>query len=184
MPKENNKEMKIGIFGSKHSGKTSLFNKFYNNTFKNQTIATASPKQFYQYYKIDNKCIMLHMWDTPAIEYYSLIDQYVFGLDGIILTVDLTSRVSFEIAKSFLYKIRTIAQDDESVYLTNNILLAGCKEDLTSERQVTDKEVTDFASKEKICYIETSALNGSGINQCFEYTITVIYNEAIKAKKK
>ena len=181
MPKENSQEMKIGIFGSKQSGKTSLLKKFYNNSFNPKTLTTEYPKQFYQYHKVDNKCIMLHMWDTPSIEHYLLIDQYTYGLDGIVLTFDLTSRPSFEIAKSFLCKIKK--EENERLFLTKNIVLAGCKEDLRTKREVPNKEATEFAFKEKICYIETSAMNGSGVNECFEYIITLIYNEAVLAKK-
>ena len=82
MPKHNTQEMKIGIFGDKQSGKTSLLKKFYNNSFKTKIISTESPKQYYKYYKIDNQGIMLHMWDTPSIAQYPLIEQYAYGLDG------------------------------------------------------------------------------------------------------
>ena len=181
-PKDNTQEMKIGIFGDKQSGKTSLLKKFYNNSFKTKTISTESPKQYYKYYKVGGQGIMLHMWDTPSIAQYPLIEQYAYGLDGIVLTFDLTSKISFEVAKSFLYMIQK--EKNKSLFLTKNIIIAGCKGDLKTKREVCNKEASDFAYNNNICYIATSVLNGSGVRECFEYIITLIYNDSILAKKK
>jgi len=62
------------------------------------------------------------------------------------------------------------------------VLLVGNKCDLTSQRQVYTEESQKLAQNNKLLYIETSALDGSNINEAFKILVKEIYSS--KKKKE
>jgi 50S ribosomal subunit-associated GTPase HflX len=47
------------------------------------------------------------------------------------------------------------------------VLLVGNKADLVQERQIGHQEIKDFADRNKLESVETSALNGKGVKEAF-----------------
>jgi GTPase SAR1 family protein len=61
-------------------------------------------------------------------------------------------------------------------------ILVGNKCDLTSKRQVTTEEAEDFASRNGMLFIETSALSGYNVEKLFEIAASEILDK-IEAKE-
>ena len=70
---------------------------------------------------------------------------------------------TFEGARSWLEDLR---EHTESKMLS--VVLVGNKNDLYDKREVTMEDVNRFCTKEKLTYIETSALTPVNIDEAFE----------------
>lgn len=55
------------------------------------------------------------------------------------------------------------------------VYLVGNKIDLTDKREVLKSEAELFAEKEKLVYVETSAIRNTGVNEAFQSLLNDIY---------
>ena len=82
---------------------------------------------------------------------------------GALLVYDITKEVSFDDVKTiWLEELRQHA--DEKIV----IMLVGNKSDLRHLRHVTTEEAREFAEKNNLSFIETSALGGENVDRAFE----------------
>lgn len=65
---------------------------------------------------------------------------------------DITRKATFENVDKWIKEVRDNAEEGVS------IMLVGNKCDLTEERAVKSEEAMEYASKNKLIYVETSAL--------------------------
>ena len=115
------------------------------------------------------------------IERYRLIaTTYYRRAAGALLVYDVTNRKSFENVDKWLGEVRDIVGEDCLVMMIGN------KIDLNSNEQtdagaensvvVTTEEGKDYALKNKIAFIETSAKEGKGVSSAFQHLLHAIYN--------
>jgi len=84
---------------------------------------------------------------------------------------DITKEVSFDDVKTtWLEELRQHA--DEKIV----IMLVGNKSDLRHLRHVTTEEAREFAEKNNLSFIETSALGGENVDRAFENILKEIYH--------
>ena len=88
---------------------------------------------------------------------------------GILLLFDVTKRSSFNACKNYLEEVRLNSDRKCVIYLVGN------KIDLENERQITKEEAEDFAKKENIKYIETSAIKNMKVTEAFTSLLNSIY---------
>ena len=163
-------KIKIIVVGNSCTGKTSLLERYVNNTFttKESTIGGAYKKKRIVHNGID---IVLNLWDTAGQEKYrSIVRIYYRGTMGCLLVFDITNRQSFDDAKKWITEIRNHTGESTGVVLVGN------KADLDEMRKVSVEEATKYAESENIIYYETSAKTNDGVNGVFEYIVSSIYN--------
>jgi GTPase SAR1 family protein len=80
---------------------------------------------------------------------------------GAILVYDITNRKSFEALDSWLKDVRDICSKNVEVIVVGN------KSDRNFERDISFKEAFDYCQKNKLDYIEVSALNGNNVKDVF-----------------
>jgi len=78
------------------------------------------------------------------------------------IVYDITSQDSFENVKTWLQEIEKFA--DESVQK----ILVGNKTDLEEKREVKFENGQNFAFRNNVHFLETSAKDGSNVDLCFE----------------
>ena len=112
---------------------------------------------------MSGKDIKLKIWDTAGQErYHNITSQIYKGSDGIVLVYDVNDEVSFSKIKDWIEQIKSnISEGDISLVLLGN------KCDI-EERVVSQQKGQEMAESLQISYFETSALNGTGINEAFE----------------
>ena len=93
---------------------------------------------------------------------------YYKGATGIILAYSLTDKKSFQNVENWLRQIQNNAAAGVE------IILVGNKLDLASQREVTVEEGKQLAQKHSLHFFETSAKDGSNVNEAFNYLATVI----------
>jgi small GTP-binding protein len=124
---------------------------------------------------IQKKEYQLHIFDSAGQEKYkSISKQYYHRSEGIMLVFDLTSKSSFDSILNWIEDIENGAEKGIPIVLVGN------KSDLV-DREVSKEEAEELASKKGMEYFETSALDGSGIDNAFlKLAELVIKNEEQK----
>ena len=151
---------KILLIGNSSVGKSSIIKKYINNSFEPSSISTVGVEYFKKTVMIDNKEYTLNIMDTCGQERFSaILPSYFKSADGIIFVFDITNKISFQCIEKWLK-----LADDNATY---KAILVGNKIDLEKIREVNKEEVEEFKEKQKMEYYETSAKNGTNINEIF-----------------
>ena len=163
MSSESSQTFKILTIGESNVGKTCILRRFVENKFSKIHLSTIGIDYRTKSLHVYGKDIKLKIWDTAGQERYHNITSQIFkGADGIMLVYDVTEETSFVKIKDWMEQIVTnIGGDDISIVLLGN------KCDV-EERAITKENGQEMAESLKVSYYETSALNGTGINEAFE----------------
>ena len=163
MSSESSQTFKILTKGESNVGKTCILRRFVENKFSKIHLSTIGIDYRTKSLHVYGKDIKLKIWDTAGQERYHNITSQIFkGADGIMLVYDVTEETSFVKIKDWMEQIVTnIGGDDISIVLLGN------KCDV-EERAITKENGQEMAESLKVSYYETSALNGTGINEAFE----------------
>merc|ERR1712151_8869 len=103
--------------------------------------------------------VKFEIWDTAGQERYkSLAPMYYRGAAAAVIVYDITSKESFDAAKSWVVELRST---------DTLIALAGNKSDLDSTRIIERETARAYAEQMGILYMETSAKSGQNVNELF-----------------
>ena len=128
--------------------------------------------------EIKGKKVKIQIWDTAGQERFKNITaSYYRGGNGVILVYDITDRDSFEDLNSWLIEIEKNANKNIKK------LLMGHNCDLEDKRQVSYKEGKDFATRNNMLFIESSAKKDINIKEAFDLLIEEIMNSSINEDK-
>ena len=89
---------------------------------------------------------------------------------GALLVYDITKRQTFDNVQRWLRELRDHA--DSNIV----IMMAGNKSDLKHLRSVQEDDAQEFAEKEGLFFLETSALESLNIEKAFQTILTEIYH--------
>ena len=170
---------KVILVGDSGVGKTCLLSMYVKGVIE-QTIPTIAvefcTKEIELY---DGTKIKVQLWDTAGQERFkSLAMTYYRKAYGILLLFDVTKKSSFNACKNYLEDVRNNSDKKCVIYLVGN------KIDLADERQITKEEAEDFAKKENIKYIETSAIKNMKVTEAFTSLLNSIYQVKKEDDKK
>ena len=121
----------------------------------------------------------MQIWDTAGQERFKNIQaSYYKGANGILVVYDITNRESFEHLNSWLIEIEK--NGNKNVYK----LLIGNKSDLEEQRAIKKEEGDEFASINGLEFFETSAKDGSRVQEAFITLARDIIKTVSKEKNK
>jgi Ras-related protein Rab-1A len=110
---------------------------------------------------IDGHSVKLQIWDTAGQERFRTITSAYFrGADGALIVFDKTSSSSFEHVPDWICEIKKYSESSVR-------LLVGNKSDQVENCQVNSETAVQCAGSYGMEYIETSALNASGVEDAF-----------------
>jgi small GTP-binding protein len=160
---ENDDQAKIVVLGDTGVGKSSILNQFLQSSFKAYLDSTIGGSFKSVEKEINQKKVRLNIWDTAGQErYQSLTKMYCRGVGAAILVYDITKRNSFENLVKWHSMVLEIG--GKKVVFA----LAGNKEDLVQNEEVSWDEAREFANRIGASFNKTSAMQNSGINEMFE----------------
>lgn len=175
---ESRNSYKIVIAGEPGVGKTAVVGQLVNNCIKEYDPTNRAELKSYSF-QINGEITSFQFWDISRREIYkSLSESDLNNAVGAILVFDITHRDSYE-------KLITHINDLKSFCKPNmSIILVGNKNDLKSDRKVTEQEAIEFAKRYNfIQYIETSAKTGDKIKESFETLARLIMSTNIQLKQ-
>lgn len=163
---------KIVLSGDSGVGKTNILTRFTSNEFHSQSRPTIGVELACKCMKFNNKIIKAQIWDTAGQERYRAItSSYYKGSLGAMIVFDITKINTFKNAEKWLKEV------NQECHWNVYILLVGNKSDLNSIRAIKTEEASNFAQKNNIGYIETSALEIYNIDEAFKLLVSNIYNK-------
>ncbi|KAD4584632.1 hypothetical protein R6Q59_036544 [Mikania micrantha] len=161
---------KIVLIGDSAVGKSQLLARFSKNKFDVDSKATIGVEFQTKTLVIDQKTVKVQIWDTAGQERYRAVTSaYYRGAVGAMLVYDMTKRQSFEHMTRWLEELRGHA--DKNIV----IMLIGNKCDLGNLRAVPVEDAQEFAERENLCFMETSALECTNVENAFLTALTEIY---------
>ena len=161
---------KIILVGDSGVGKTCLLS-IYVKGECGPTIPTIAVEFCTKEIELaDNFKVKVQLWDTAGQERFkSLAMTYYRKAYGILLLFDITKRSSFISCKHYLEEVRLNSDKNCIIYLIGN------KVDLEQQREISYDEAKFYADKEKIKYIETSAIKNIRVEEVFSSLLNNIY---------
>ena len=164
---------KIILLGDSGTGKTSIMNRYLDNSAPKRTHEPTIGVDFR--FKagtvMDDKKVKLHLWDTAGQECFrSMIEGYYRGAAAAVIVFDITSYRSFQ---SVIYWLNEIALHS-STNVRAPILLIGNKSDLESKRRVPRLEAETFAVENRLIYVETSAMDTDNVDHGMQLLMQAI----------
>lgn len=113
--------------------------------------------------------VLICMHALPWPRYRAVTSAYYRGAVGAMLVYDMTKRQSFDHMTRWLEELRGHA--DKNIV----IMLVGNKSDLGSLRAVPTEDAQEFAQRENLFFMETSALEATNVETAFLTVLTEIY---------
>ena len=164
---------KILVIGETQVGKSSIILRYVDNSFTDNFHSTIGVDFKSKQISIENNQIKLQIWDTAGQEKFrSITKAYYHGAKGILIVFDITKMESFKQMPYWIDSVRQICSD------TVEIVLVGNKSDM--DHYVSRDEIETLTSRYDLPYIETSAKDGTNINEAFELITNNIYNRFTK----
>eukprot|EP00607_Mallomonas_marina_P003295 CAMPEP_0182427324 /NCGR_PEP_ID=MMETSP1167-20130531/17079_1 /TAXON_ID=2988 /ORGANISM="Mallomonas Sp, Strain CCMP3275" /LENGTH=211 /DNA_ID=CAMNT_0024609477 /DNA_START=124 /DNA_END=759 /DNA_ORIENTATION=+ len=161
---------KVVLIGDSGVGKSNLLSRFTRNEFNLESKSTIGVEFATKSIQVENKTIKAQIWDTAGQERYRAITSaYYRGAVGALLVYDISKHVTFENVERWLKELRDHAEPNIVVMLVGN------KSDLRHRRAVTTEEAMSFAESNNLAFIETSALDATGVEEAFRQILTEIF---------
>jgi small GTP-binding protein len=166
--------LKIVLIGESGVGKTNLLAKFVRNDFQVDSKSTIGVEFAIATMRFEDKNVRAQIWDTAGQERYRAVTTaYYRGAVGAMLLYDLTSAVTFSALGKWLKELR---EADPKIV----VMLVGNKCDLSDSRVIATEDGMDFAERENLLFIETSAKDSRNVKESFTRLIAAIVDRYSK----
>eukprot|EP01017_Pseudomicrothorax_dubius_P046205 TRINITY_DN8107_c0_g1_i4.p1 TRINITY_DN8107_c0_g1~~TRINITY_DN8107_c0_g1_i4.p1 ORF type:complete len:179 (+),score=33.72 TRINITY_DN8107_c0_g1_i4:74-610(+) len=166
MGEEYNYLFKVILVGDSGVGKSSILNRFTKNTFNTDSKATIGVEFSTKSMQCFDKVIRAQIWDTAGQERFRAVTQtYYKGAFGALLVFDVSKPKTLEGLANWIKEMRTHGESDLV------ILLIGNKKDLRATdlaEQVRVEDAEEFAKKNGLMYVETSAKENLDVEKAFD----------------
>ena len=155
--------LKYIIIGDPSVGKSNLLMKFAHNKFTEEYQTTIGVEFGAKNIQIKDQIYRIQIWDTAGQENFrSITRAYFKNCVCAMVVYDITSRKSFENVQNWLQDVHD--QSPKTIL----IILIGNKIDLENKRDVSYDEGKEYAIKNGLIFMETSAKTGEGVEEIFK----------------
>ena len=161
-------QFKFLILGESTVGKTSIIEKYVNNTFNENYLVTIGMDIRYKRIEINNCDINIVINDTAGQERFRSMTRMVYkGADGILLGFDLTNKDTFDKVNYWIGQI----EDNKNKDYPISLVLFGNKCDKKEQIVVNDDDIESLKRQYNLEFFATSAKDGTNVQEAFEYLI-------------
>ena len=161
---------KIVLLGDSGVGKSNILSRFTRDEFELDTKTTIGVEFATKSVRMQGKTIKAQVWDTAGQDRYRAIaTAYYRGAVGAFLVYDITNPDTLQNINKWLKELED--HSDKNVVA----MLIGNKCDLNHLRATTTEEGVAFSQQRKIAFLETSALDGTNVQEAFDKILENIY---------
>lgn len=155
--------LKVITAGDGGVGKTTLLHRYIEGRFLADTRMTIGVEFFLKELKINEKKILLQVWDFGGQEHFRpLLKNYAMGARGALLLFDLTRPSSLHRIDQWVNICRQNNPDIPIIFL-------GTKLDLIKPTTIDDEFALKFIEKyDFFNYLKISSRTGENVNLAFE----------------
>jgi len=161
--------LKYVIIGDSGVGKSNILLRFINDTFSEEFKSTVGVEFAAKNILINKNMYRVQVWDTAGQETFRSISRAYYKNSVCACVVyDISNYSTFESIQSWI--------DDCKIQSSKSILLIliGNKADLNDDRQVTYEEGEQFAKRNNMIFLESSAKTGYNIKEIFHKSVKQI----------
>ena len=163
---------KIMVLGESKVGKTSLIKRYTKDQFGGVYLTTVGMDFQDKIIELEDKKVRLQVWDTAGQERFrNVTKSYFQSSRGLLVVYDITDKESFEKINFWIENIKNNAPENVK------LILVGNKCDLANERKVTIEDGENKARNYNIKFFESSAKDGTNVNELFFYLANEIYQD-------
>ncbi|XP_022939060.1 ras-related protein RABF1-like [Cucurbita moschata] len=168
-----NLRVKLVLLGDSGVGKSCIVLRFVRGQFDPTSKVTVGASFLSQTIVLqDSTTVKFEIWDTAGQERYAaLAPLYYRGAAVAVVVYDITNSDSFAKAKYWVKELQKHGRSDIILALVGN------KADLQEERKVSVQDGTEYAEKNGLFFIETSAKTADNINELFEEILSDCYDQ-------
>ena len=150
------------IIGDAAVGKSNLLLRYAHGQFKPEYQLTIGVEFGAKNVQINNKIYRIQIWDTVGQENFrSITRAYYKNSVCALIVYDISSRDSFNNVSTWVDDCKN--QSPKTIFM----VLVGNKSDLSDRRQVNTEEGKELAEKYGMLFFETSAKNGTNVEEIF-----------------
>lgn len=162
-PRPADFKLQVIIIGSRGVGKTSLMERFTDDTFCEACKSTVGVDFKIKTVELRGKKIRLQIWDTAGQERFnSITSAYYRSAKGIILVYDITKKETFDDLPKWMKMIDKYASEDAE------LLLVGNKLDCEADREISKQQGEKFAQQiTGMRFCEASAKDNFNVDEIF-----------------
>ncbi|KAK4790548.1 hypothetical protein SAY86_017852 [Trapa natans] len=159
-----NLRVKLVLLGDSGVGKSCIVLRFVRGQFDPTSKVTIGASFLSQTIALqDSTTVKFEIWDTAGQERYAaLAPLYYRGAAVAVVVYDITSSESFDKAQYWVKELQKHGSPNMVMTLVGN------KADLLEKREVSVEDGMEYAEKNGMFFIETSAKTADNINQLFE----------------
>ncbi|XP_033997891.1 ras and EF-hand domain-containing protein homolog [Trematomus bernacchii] len=178
-PSPPDRLFKIVLVGNSSVGKTSLLQRFCDDSFHPGTSATVGIDYSVKTIIVDNSQVALQLWDTAGQERYrSITKQFFRKADGVVVMYDITAVQSFTAVRQWLTNVKEGAGEDIPIMLLAN------KTDKEIERQVQKGVGERLAKDGQMAFYECSAFTGRNVAESMIHLARILKEQEDREKEK
>jgi len=153
---------KVVLLGEGRVGKTCLTLRYVQNEFSSLQESTLQATFLEKKINFGKRPVKLVIWDTAGQERFRALGPiYYRESNGALLVYDITDRESFTKVRDWVKELRKIVGQDIS------IMIVGNKIDLEKQRQVEEKDATEYAKSVGAQHFLCSAKTGKNVEMAF-----------------
>ncbi|CAH3139538.1 unnamed protein product [Pocillopora meandrina] len=153
---------KVLMIGDSGVGKSCLLLRYVDFAHREAYLNTIGVDFKIKTIKLNGKRIRLQVWDTAGQERFKTItSSYYRGAHGVMIVYDIARKETFSNLNKWLNEVETYA--NQGVLM----ILVGNKTDLNSHRQVSTESGAEWAARNDMPFIETSAKDSFNVTEAF-----------------
>ena len=156
-------QFRLILLGDSTVGKSSILRQFKEGTHFPDISLTVGVDFHAKLVHVSGNPIKLQLWDTAGQDRFrAIVRAYYRNAVGGLLVFDICNRESFANVGTWLDDAQRNAEPHKPVFV-----LVGNKTDQAKYREVSRDDAVLFASQHGMDYYETSAKNGSNVEEVF-----------------
>uniref|UniRef100_A0A336MPQ4 CSON004383 protein n=1 Tax=Culicoides sonorensis TaxID=179676 RepID=A0A336MPQ4_CULSO len=169
----NKLSLKVLVLGDVAVGKSSLANRYVNQTFSFEYKVTIGADFFLKQLQIGDNSITLQIWDTAGQERYDSFNRPFYrGADCALIVYDITDPRTFANLDKWFENLIENVQNTHSIDRRNiPIAIVGNRLDLHKLREVEYSKAELWCKRKQINYFEVSAKTGENVDTVFDYLV-------------
>lgn len=154
---------KISVVGDRAVGKTSLIDRFVNEKFEDDYIATMGVNITLKDTTVDDIPVQLMLWDIGGAEQWAKVRKMFYrGSSGVLLVYDVTRPATFLNVTNFLQAL------EKTIQKQIPFILIGNKNDLTHIKKIPPENAGELMkAANAVSFFETSAKTGINVENAF-----------------
>ncbi|KAL0047298.1 hypothetical protein WJX82_000152 [Trebouxia sp. C0006] len=162
--------VKLVLLGDSGVGKSCLVLRYVRGQFDpTSKVTVGAAFMSHSVHLPDGTTIKFEIWDTAGQERYaSLAPLYYRGASAAAVVYDITNDDTFAKAKHWVSELQKNAGGNLVVVLVGN------KTDLEEHRVISEEEGREYATRNNMLFVETSAKTAANTSELFEQDLLAV----------